>query len=104
MPISPGSMVMLTDPDDERILVLAPVGRDAPLLQTVLGQAGFRSTLVPDPATLHHCLQEPIGALLFTEEALIPAVLQTLNTGLANQPEWSNLPLVLLVDERTHQD
>jgi len=95
---------MTTNPDDERILVLAPVGRDAPLLQNVLGQAGFHCTLVPDAHRLGRYLQEPIGALLFTEEALVPTVLQTLNTGLANQPEWSNLPLVLLVDERTHQD
>lgn len=95
---------MLTNPDDERILVLAPVGRDAPLLQTVLSQAGFRCTLVSDASTLDQSLQERVGALLFTEEALVPAILQTLNTGLANQPEWSNLPLVLLVDERTHQD
>ena len=95
---------MLTNPDDERILVLAPVGRDAPLLQTVLSQAGFHCTLVSDAATLRQSLQERVGALLFTEEALVPAVLQTLNTGLASQPEWSNLPLVLLVDERTHQD
>ncbi len=93
---------MLNNPDDELVLIIAPIGRDAQLLQTVLTHAGFSCTTVQDSDALRGYIQQGVGALLLTEEALISAGLQELRTVLAVQPEWSNLPLVLLVDESTH--
>lgn len=88
---------MSTQPDNERILVLAPFGRDAVLLQTALMQAALPCQIVEDPAELRLCLQQDVGALLLTEEALAPPTLQVLEDALAVQPVWSRLPLVLLV-------
>ncbi|CAN5768559.1 hypothetical protein BH10CHL1_BH10CHL1_07830 [soil metagenome] len=93
---------MLNNPDDELVLIIAPIGRDAQLLQTVLTKAGFFCSTVQDSNALRVYIQQGIGALLLTEEALISAGLQELRALLTMQPEWSNLPLVLLVDESTH--
>ena len=95
---------MLNNPDDELVVIIAPIGRDAQLLQTVLAHAGFFCTAVQDSHALRVYIQQGVGALLLTEEALISAGLQELRTVLATQPEWSNLPLVLLVDESTHPE
>lgn len=93
---------MVTNRDDEQILIIAPIGRDALLLQTLLKQEGFRSTIVDDNQTLSLHIEAGIGALLLTEEALASTGLQQLREALVTQPEWSNVPLVLLVDESTH--
>jgi signal transduction histidine kinase len=90
---------MSTEPDEERVLLLAPVGRDAPLLRTALRQAAFSCQVVADAQELRLGLREAAGTLLLTEEALTPQVLHLLQAFLAAQATWSNLPLVLLVDE-----
>lgn len=84
--------------DEERILILAPVGRDAPLLQISLTQGGFPCTILDEPSKLATYLGQGIGVLLLTAEALQPNFLQALPTVLATQPTWSNLPVVLLVN------
>lgn len=85
--------------EDESIFILAPVGRDGPLLQAMLMQAELSSTVYQSSAGLQIDLEEAVGALLLTEEALTPACFQQLQESLAAQPEWSNVPVILLVDE-----
>lgn len=89
-------MVTLSD-HDERILILAPVGRDAVLAQEILRQAGIVSQICADMDQLCRDVLVGAGALLLTQEAL-PAVdtKQLLDT-LALQPRWSDLGLVVLV-------
>lgn len=88
----------VTDLHEERILVLAPLGRDAPLLCGALERVGLKC-LVSTPTDLQAQLPLGVGALLLTEEALTPETIATVKKTLETQPEWSDLPLVLLVNE-----
>ena len=74
---------MPTEPDQERVVLLAPVGRDASLLKAALSQAAFACQVVADAQELRLELRETAGALLLTEEALTPPVLQSLQAFLA---------------------
>jgi signal transduction histidine kinase/CheY-like chemotaxis protein len=83
----------------ERILVLAPVGRDAALLCDVLSRAGLTAVACDDMSALLRCLEVGAGAALLTEEALLPAAVSSLLEALSAQPQWSDLPVVLLAGE-----
>src|SRR5947209_12113464 len=85
---------------DGRVLVLAPVGRDAALAARVLGRAGIATRPCPDIATLCGALGGGAAAALLTEEALTPAATQQLLDTLCTQPPWSDLPLVVLTTPR----
>lgn len=85
--------------NEDCIWIGAPFGRDAALLQALLTQAGLVGTVLPAGMPLP--LDQGIGALLLTEEALHPALLQALQAGLDPEPAWSDVPIVLLVDPAT---
>ena len=54
----------------KRVLILAPVGRDAELMETHLAKAGITSVVCRDMDAVSDVLLAGAGALLFTEEAL----------------------------------
>ncbi len=75
--------------------VIAPFGRDAELITTVLRQSGLAATGV----TLESVVQsqaDSLGPLLIAEEALTPAAIQDLGKFLHEQPSWSDLPVLIL--------
>lgn len=82
----------------ERVLVLAPVGRDAPLLCQVLERTGLEYVACGDMAELTRHLRDGAGVVLLTEEALAPAALSDLLCVVSTEPPWSDLPLVLLAN------
>ena len=79
------------------VRVIAPTGRDAELITTVLqqhnvpAQVGQSSTLFSGRSE-----NDPIGPLLIAEEALNPAFIQQLTQVLDRQPAWSDLPILIL--------
>lgn len=81
---------------EERILILAPVGRDGPAMATLLSGRGFTATVCESSADLRARMKEGAGALLLTEEALELAQLPELLDQLQMQPSWSELPLIFL--------
>lgn len=81
----------------ERILILAPIGRDALLLQQALNQAGLYGTICQNMLDLCEKLVAGAGGLLLSEEALTQHATTTLVEKLRDQPPWSDLPLVLLL-------
>ncbi|WP_437497427.1 hybrid sensor histidine kinase/response regulator [Sorangium sp. So ce1099] len=85
---------------DERVLVLAPVGRDTPLLCQVLCRSRLAPVACSDVEELARALKEGAGAVLLTEEALAPSAMPHILSALAAQPSWSDLPLVLLADAK----
>jgi signal transduction histidine kinase len=93
---------MSLPPEGEQVLIVAPVGRDGPLLAATLQQAGFDCSCLQDAESLAARLVANAGALLLTEEALVPSLLERLQAALAVQPEWSNLPIVLLLNADAH--
>ena len=80
----------------ERALVLAPQGRDALVAGAMLEEAGLNCTVVRDVPQLVDELRAGAGFVLVTEEAIAGADLKLLSTWLVAQPEWSDLPFVLL--------
>ena len=83
------------DPD-ERVLIFAPIGRDADLTREVLQRALIPCTVCESISTLTELLEaDGCGAVLMTEEALDEPDFPKLVTLLEQQPPWSDIPLLL---------
>lgn len=79
------------------MLVLTPTGRDAQLARTVLADSGVRAHVCSDLQDLGEQINQGVGALLLSEEALQrDTALFFLGDRLARQPPWSDLPILLL--------
>ncbi len=81
---------------DDRVLVLAPRGRDAVLARDALARGGMAVTICEDLAALCGGLARGAGALLVAEEAITPARAGRLIEALSGEPGWSELPIVVL--------
>src|SRR4051812_19961621 len=79
-----------------RVVVLAPVGRDAALLADTLGGIQIETRICRDEAALLHMIVDGIGAAIIAEEALTPALLQALCQWVDSQPPWSDMPFIVL--------
>jgi signal transduction histidine kinase len=88
----------------ETILILAPSGRDAEMAAALFAREGWPAAACPDFAALLRELTEPRGALLLAEEALSAERMPQLIGVLAAQPEWSDLPIVLLTSGSSSAD
>src|SRR3954454_6997934 len=82
--------------NDQRVLVVSPRGRDAPLICDMLTQSGIFCQPCPDVKTVCREVKEGVGAILLAEEALGPGSLDALSSTFEEQPRWSHIPLVLL--------
>ncbi len=85
---------------DERILLLALRGRDAQVLDQLLGKAGHHCEACDDTLCLAQALEHGAGAVLATEESFGDTNIHALRAWLAAQPAWSDLPFVLLATKR----
>ena len=81
---------------EERVLILAPRGRDAAVIQQVLERSGMRVEVCADLAQVRQCIEGDIGALLVTEEALTGADLELVLEWIEAQPPWSDVPVIVL--------
>ncbi len=86
----------MRDELSERALVLAPIGRDSAVARGMLGEAGIRATICEDLDSLVAQLGLGAGFVLLTEEALMRSDLRPVRSWIDAQPEWSDLPFVLL--------
>ena len=86
----------MPDPSVERVLILAPTGRDAPLIERLLGEQGFGTRVCPDVDELLAEMDRAAGAALVAEEALTPHAIDRLVRWIGEQPAWSDLPLVVI--------
>ena len=80
----------------ERAVILAPHGRDSQIALMILQEAGFPALITHDLAGLCKELMSGAGLAIVADEALRGADLNPLLSLLANQPAWSDLPIVLL--------
>lgn len=84
--------------------VLAPMGRDAKVIQTLLNQAGIPSLPAIDLDDMIRILRDQrAGAFIVTEEALNRSILSEVEDALVAQPSWSDFPFVLLTGRGTQQ-
>jgi signal transduction histidine kinase/CheY-like chemotaxis protein len=86
---------------EQRVLILAPVGKDAALMHAMLAREGVDCVPCPDLVALAHELERGAAALLIEEEALAEAD-GRITSLIAHQPPWSDLPVLLLT--RTGSD
>jgi signal transduction histidine kinase/ActR/RegA family two-component response regulator len=84
----------------ERILVLAPTGRDGSAARTLLGNAALSATSCADIDELRHELEAGAGAAVIAEEAFFGADLAPLFDWVSSQPPWSDFPFIILTTRR----
>ncbi|HTI66411.1 MAG TPA: response regulator [Caulobacteraceae bacterium] len=82
--------------NSERVLILAPQGRDAQIAAGILREASVPTRVCNDLDCLCAELAGGAAAALVVEEALNTADLTCLANWITEQPPWSDLPFVLL--------
>ncbi len=81
---------------DDRVLIFAPIGRDAELTRELLARASIPCDLCRSMSALVDTFETGGGgALLLTEEALDDREFPAFVTMLEQQPPWSDVPVLL---------
>ena len=83
--------------DGLHVLLVAPTGRDAKLIADALSISNVQSESMQDVASaiaVFHA--KDVGAMLIAEEALDLEAITHLSSALAQQPSWSDLPVLVL--------
>ena len=81
-----------------RVLVLAPVGRDAALTCAVLDRAGIASLACSSLDDMQRKLAEGAGVAVVTEEELAGRDMSALLEWISSQPSWSDFPFIVLLE------
>src|SRR5579875_3586415 len=81
---------------ETRVVILAPIGRDAVLIANSLSPLEVDRAIATDAAALLQIFGEGAGCGLIAEEALTPEAVRALKFWLADQPPWSDIPLIVL--------
>ena len=90
-----------TAASEQRVLILAPRGRDAGLAAAILAKVGMTCRICADLANLAQAAAEGAGTALVAEEALEGDDDEgALLRWVAMQPLWSDLPFVVLATPR----
>jgi len=82
-------------PDAARVLIFAPIGRDANLTAELLSRAGISCQICHSMNDVCLELARAAGAILLTEEALSDPRLDDLAEALTAQPPWSDISILL---------
>src|SRR4051812_39925060 len=83
---------------EKRILIYAPVGKDALLASKVLEGTGLDCFVCMNIPEILHELDKGAGALFIVEEALASGALKPLARYVSEQPTWSDLPILVLTN------
>ncbi len=79
-----------------RFVVAAPFGRDGELICTLLKNSGFACEVVKTMAEVEQIAHSLIFGLILTDEALTGEGVVALRRIMDAQPDWSDLPIMLL--------
>jgi len=83
---------------DQRVLVLAPRGRDAAIAADLLTRNAIEAVVCANTQELLASLRTGAGAVLVTEEALAAGDHDALAAWTSGQPSWSDLPFIVLAN------
>jgi PAS domain S-box-containing protein len=89
-------MLEAEDERDERVLILAPVGRDAGMAARYLREAGIGAEACAGAEELCERAGAGAGLIFLTGEALTAEATRCLVEMLSAQPAWSDIPVVVL--------
>jgi len=81
---------------DLAVLVLAPFGKDAALIERVLLQSAIPTRVVTSVQDLGVAISEEAGAAIIPEEVLQNGTIGALAQKLSAQPPWSDFPILVL--------
>jgi len=81
---------------NERVLILAPTGRDAALASEALAGAGLSAEVCAEMEALCREMTAGVAVALIASEALALEPLRLLQEALARQPPWSDLSVIIL--------
>jgi two-component sensor histidine kinase len=84
----------------DEVLVLAPFRKDSEFVRLLLRRHGIECNICQDTGDLENCLAEPPGVIVATQEALKPHAREVIADYLLSQPGWSELPIIILLDNR----
>lgn len=97
-------MPNLTEPwpsSSERIVILAPTGRDASLMAAALSDEKVATHIVASvEAASQEVASGRVATLIISNEALSIAGIQKLNQALETQEPWSDVPIILMTSTR----
>ncbi len=79
-----------------RVLILTPFGDDAKHIEQVLEEAGIHSDRCTSHMELCREIDRGAAAVVITQEALTPETRHAISLTLAQQPSWSEFPLIIL--------
>ena len=82
----------------DRVLILAPRGRDAAIAAELLQRHGICADICTDQVALIEQLSAGAGAVLLTEEALSADDATRLADWVAGQPSWADIPFIVLAN------
>ncbi|MEC5409673.1 ATP-binding protein [Paraburkholderia sp. MPAMCS5] len=85
---------------EQRVLILAPFGRDADVIAEVLHKDQRDCVTCGDAQVLAESLDAGAGSALIAEEALADGHAARLFDWLEQQPAWSDFPFILLAGSR----
>lgn len=94
--------VSATAPNDavdreSRVLLFVPTRKDAEVTRSLLRQGGLASMACDTIEQLSEEIAQGVGAVVLTEIAIASQAVTRLLAVLRQQPEWSDLPVVLLM-------
>src|SRR5579872_5462617 len=78
------------------VLVFAPFGKDASLIDRVLRQSSVTVQVCPQMQDLENSICDEAGAAIITEEVLQNGAIGALAQKLSQQPRWSDFPILVL--------
>ncbi|RYG90147.1 MAG: PAS domain-containing hybrid sensor histidine kinase/response regulator, partial [Alphaproteobacteria bacterium] len=87
-------------PEGHRVIIRAPFGRDAESVAEILRGESYDARICNDLSDVGEAIDDHAGVVLLTEEAL-SGDLTALRSVLSAQPEWSDVPFVLLAAPRS---
>src|SRR3954447_255914 len=93
----------MAHPEDlrSRVLVLAPIGRDAHAATRLLSDGKICAAICRDVTDLCSKIEEGAAVALVAEEAFLRDPILPLERWLQRQPPWSDFPFVILTSRAT---
>lgn len=99
-----GAATAAAEPLEQRVLVLAPFGSDAAVVRAALSEAGIACVSCSCMDEVCSEVSRGAAALLLAEEAFSGEGRSRLADTLADQPAWSDLPVVVLISPDRHMN
>ncbi|HET9512736.1 MAG TPA: PAS domain S-box protein [Gemmatimonadales bacterium] len=87
-----------TTPLDERVLAVATRSGEEVLCRSMLSEAHLPGVICHNAAELEEELQRGVGCILITQDALAEGPPERIAAALENQPEWSDIPVLLITE------